>query len=233
MSETMYYSEALHRVMEAFLEDPRVILLGQNINDHKGMFGTTIGLAERFGEDRVIDVPICEEAMTGLAVGAATQGLFPVVIHIRNDFALLSMNQLVNLASKFRYMFGGAFDVPILVRMVIGRSWGQGAQHSQSLQAVFSHFPGFTVIMPSNASSVLVDYPYLLSCSKGPIISLEHRLLYGLEFAIDTNIEPLKARVVREGKDITLVATSVMVLEALRAADFLRNSISCEVVDLN
>lgn len=233
MYNIITYADALRLVMKEVLNIPNVVLFGQNINDHKGMFGTTLGLAKEFGSNRVIDTPICEEAVTGLAIGAALNGLYPILIHIRNDFALLSMNQLVNLASKYKYMFGGAFEVPMLIRMVIGRSWGQGAQHSQSLQSIFGHFPGFTVIMPSNSSSVLVDYPHVISHCKQPVISLEHRLLYGLEFKLDANIEPLKARVVREGTDVTIVATSIMVLEALRAAEYLQEEISCEVIDLN
>jgi len=229
----MTYADALHLTMRESLNKSNVILLGQNINDHKGMFGTTLGLAEEFGKDVVIDTPICEESVTGLAIGAALNGLYPILIHIRNDFALLSMNQLINLASKYRYMFGGSFKVPMLVRMVVGRSWGQGAQHSQSLQSIFGHFPGFTVIMPSSSSSVLVDYPYLISHCKQPVISLEHRLLYNLEFNLDVDIEPLRARVVREGTDITVVATSLMVLEALRAAEWVQEYVSCEVIDLN
>ena len=235
MSNAITYADALKNVMLEAMKNPKTVLFGQNINDHKGMFGTTLGLADKFGKDRVIDTPICEEAITGVAIGTAINGLYPIVIHIRNDFALVSMNQLVNLASKYKYMFGGRFEVPMLIRMVIGRSWGQGAQHSQSLQATFSHFPGFTVIVPSSVASILVDYPYVMEHVKQPVIALEHRLMYGLEFKTSdvSSLKPLKAHILREGEDVTIIATSIMVLEALRAAEFTTNKVSCEVIDLN
>ena len=133
--------------------------LGQGVDDHKGIFGSTIGLADDFGADRVFDTPLAEEGMTGIAIGAALNGLYPIQTHIRADFALLAMNQIVNLAAKYRYMFGGRFEVPMMIRMIVGRSWGQGAQHSQSLQSLFAHVPGLVVIMPSTAESILVVLP--------------------------------------------------------------------------
>ena len=178
--------------------------------------------------------------MAGIAIGAALNGLYPIQTHMRVDFALLAMNQFINLAAKYRYMFGGRFEVPMLIRMVIGRSWGQGAQHSQSLQSLFAHIPGLTVIMPADSQSVLECYPYAVSKFRGPVIAIEHRLLYDLKFHVGKTLEPpgeppWKTRIVREGKDVTIVATSIMVLEALRAAEHLErvSGIRCEVIDLN
>src|SRR5688500_18398521 len=129
--------------------DERVFLMGQGIDDFKGFYGTTKGLADEFGGDRVFDTPLSEDAMTGVAIGAALAGLRPVHTHIRMDFLLLAMNQLVNIAAKSSYMYGGQVRVPLVVRTVIGRSWGQGAQHSQGLHALLMHIPGLRVVAPS------------------------------------------------------------------------------------
>jgi pyruvate/2-oxoglutarate/acetoin dehydrogenase E1 component len=233
------YREALFQTMQdALAQHPHVIIAGQGVDDHKGTFGTTLGLAEKFGSDRVFDTPLMEEGMTGIAIGAALNGLYPIQTHIRVDFVLLAMNQLINLAAKYRYMFGGRFEVPMLVRLVIGRSWGQGAQHSQSLQSLFAHIPGLTVIMPASSQSILDCYPYIIASHRGPVISLEHRLMYDLNFRLEeppATGSPLTSRKVRTGKDITIVATSIMVLEAQRAAEHLAqvSSIDCEIIDLN
>ncbi len=237
----MAYRHALKEVMyQGLKEYPHVCVMGQGVDDHKGIFGSTLGLAEEFGSHRVLDMPLAEEGMTGMAVGAALNGLYPIQTHIRVDFVLLAMNQIVNLAAKYKYMFGGKFQVPMLIRLVIGRSWGQGAQHSQSLQALFSHIPGLTVIMPSSSESILDSYPKVIAKYPGPVISLEHRLLYDLEFRVSTCQEkmssgPLGSRLMRTGNDLTIVATSIMVLEALRASEFLwkEAGIDCEVIDLH
>lgn len=240
-SEVLTYRDALKRSMQQALEDhPNVIILGQGVDDHKGTFGSTLGLAEAFGKDRVFDTPLAEEGMTGVAIGAALGGLYPIQTHIRVDFALLAMNQLINLAAKYRYMYGGRFRVPMLVRTVIGRSWGQGAQHSQSLQSLFAHIPGLTVVMPATAESVLQTYAHVIAKVSGPVISLEHRLLYDIAFrtgepAASGPSGPLGSRLMRRGKDATVVATSIMVLEALRAAEHLEREagLSIEVIDLS
>ncbi|MEW6272297.1 MAG: transketolase C-terminal domain-containing protein [Thermodesulfobacteriota bacterium] len=243
-ARTVTYREALLQTMrEALAGDPDVILLGQGVDDHKGIFGSTLGLADEFGRERVIDTPLAEEGMTGVAVGAALGGLYPIQTHIRADFALLAMNQLVNLAAKYRYMFGGRFAVPMLVRMIVGRSWGQGAQHSQSLQSLFAHVPGLLVVMPSTAESILSTYPWLIANHRGPVLALEHRLLYDLSFRVDEGPDagvpaaasPLGSRRLRGGSDVTVVATSIMVLEALRAAEHLAHvgAADVEVIDLH
>lgn len=155
------YREALHKAMhDAMASNPHTLLFGQGINDHKGIFGTTTGLADKFGRDRLIEVPLAEEGVTGICIGAALNGVYPINVHIRSDFVLLAMNQIINLAAKYKYMFGGLFEVPMLIRLVIGRSWGQGAQHSQSLQSLFAHIPGLTVIMPASSGSIIDSYDH-------------------------------------------------------------------------
>lgn len=235
------YRDAVRESLRHMLDtDENVIIMGQGVDDHKGTFGTTLGLAEEFGAERVFDTPLAEEALTGVAVGLALNGMYPVHVHIRADFGLLAMNQIINLAAKYRYMFGGKFEVPMLIRLTVGRSWGQGAQHSQSLQSLFAHIPGLTVVMPSSSGSVLDTYPYLSSSFPNPVISLEHRLLVDLDFKVDeasapAGPSPLVSRVVREGADLTIVATSIMVLEALRAAEHLatHTGAQAEVIDLH
>ncbi|MGZ5926964.1 MAG: alpha-ketoacid dehydrogenase subunit beta, partial [Rhizomicrobium sp.] len=161
----------------AMAADPAVICFGLGADDPKGVFGTTLDLHKQFGSDRVFDMPTSESAMTGIAIGAALNGLKPVLTHQRLDFALLSMDQLVNNAAKWRFMFGGRRSVPITIRMIIGRGWGQGPTHSQSLQAWFAHIPGLKVVMPTTAE----DAKGLLLSSifdPDPVIFLEHRWLH-------------------------------------------------------
>lgn len=222
---------------QALRDHPETIIIGQGVDDHKGIFGSTLGLAREFGPERVMDTPLAEEGVTGIALGAALNGLYPIMTHIRADFMLPAMNQIINLAAKYKYMFGGRFQVPMLIRAVIGRSWGQGAQHSQSFQSLFAHVPGLVVIMPSSSRSILESYPYIISRHKGPVIAFEHRLMYDLKFHVgeSTGSNPLTSFRIRTGRDITIVATSIMVMEAVRAADHLSrvSDIDCEIIDLH
>jgi pyruvate/2-oxoglutarate/acetoin dehydrogenase E1 component len=237
-SRVLSYAGALLETMDAALRDhSNVFIMGQGVDDFKGVFGSTTGLAETYGAKRVFDVPLMEEGMTGVAIGAALVGDYPITTHIRADFSFLAMNQIINLAAKYSYMFGGLMRCPMLIRIVVGRSWGQGAQHSQSPQATFAHYPGLTVVMPSSSHAVLDMYPAIINRYPGPVISIEHRLLYNLDFTVSAADKrvPLTSYVARPGSDVTVVATSVMVLEALRAAQYAqdRAGISAEIVDLN
>ena len=239
--KVMSYRDALHWTMrEALRCNNSVIIMGQGVEDHKGIFGSTMGLAQEFGFDRVMDTPLAEEGITGIGIGAALNGLYPIQTHIRADFSLLAMNQIINLAAKYKYMFGGRFDVPMLIRMIVGRSWGQGAQHSQSLQSLFAHVPGLKVVMPSSSQTILDTYPKVIGEYRGPVISFEHRLMYDLNFHIDSESpnhggDPFGSYLARQGEDVTIVATSIMVLEAMRAAAHLHKvvGIQCEVIDLH
>jgi pyruvate dehydrogenase E1 component beta subunit len=214
------------------------LIFSQGVDDFRGTFGTTIGLAEKYGAHRVFDTPLAEDSMTGVAIGAALGGLYPIQSHIRVDFALLAANQIINLAAKYRYMSGGRCKAPLFIRMIIGRSWGQGAQHSQSLQSLFAHIPGLTVLMPASAQSILDDYSHAFREKAGPVLAIEHRLLYDTHFRVRADqgaATPPASLLLREGSDVTIVATSIMAVEALRAATYLQETagIRCDVIDVN
>jgi pyruvate/2-oxoglutarate/acetoin dehydrogenase E1 component len=219
----------------AMLLDDGVLCYGLGVDDPKGVFGTTLGLQEKFGPERVFDMPTSENAMTGIGIGAALYGMRPVMTHQRLDFALLSMDQLVNNAAKWRFMFGGKRGVPLTVRMILGRGWGQGPTHSQNLQAWFAHVPGLKVVMPATAE----DAKGLLLASifdPDPVIFLEHRWLHNLRGEVpegDYRIPLGKARRLREGKDLTIVAMSYMTIEALHAVGHLADQgIESDLIDL-
>jgi len=231
------YREALARAMQSAMEEhDHTMIIGQGVVDFKGLFGTTSGLAERYPQ-RVIETPLAEDSIAGICIGAALNGMYPINTHIRADFGLLIFNQLINLAAKYRYMFGGLFEVPLMMRMIIGRSWGQGAQHSQSLQSLLAHIPGLVVVMPATPQSILASYRYAIEQHRGPIIMFEHRLMYELQFEEGPpapEVPIFGSRLEREGSDVTVVATSVMLLEAKRAAQYLEDyGISVEIIDLH
>jgi pyruvate/2-oxoglutarate/acetoin dehydrogenase E1 component len=224
-------NEALHEEME---RDPTVCLIGEDIGSYGGPFKITEGLYERFGEKRVRDAPISEAGFCGLAVGAAMTGLRPVVEVLYVDFVTLAMDQIVNQAAKARYMFGGKAQVPLVIRAQGGGGRGNAAQHSQSLESWFVHVPGLVVIQPSTP----YDAKGLLKSAirdDNPAIFLEHKLLYNTtgpvpdgEYLIPIGLADVK----RAGDDLTIVATSRMVLFALNAAEELaRQGIEAEIID--
>ena len=235
MRELRYYqaiNEALAQSLEA---DPSVYLLGLGVPGPTGIFGTTSGLVERFGPDRVLDMPSAEGGMTGVALGTTITGMRPIMVHMRVDFAILAMDQMVNQVAKWHFMYGGKLRAPMVFRMIIGRGWGQGPQHSQSLQAWFSHIPGLKVVMPTTPHDVK---GMLIAAVRddAPVVVFEHRWLYNISGHVPEEVYevPLDtAKVVREGRDVSIVASSYMVLEALRAAEVLELAgVSAEVVDL-
>jgi pyruvate/2-oxoglutarate/acetoin dehydrogenase E1 component len=236
MTRQLTFANAIHEAMhQAMTADENVIAYGLGINDPKSIFGTTVGLEQRFGKERVFDMPTSENAMTGVAIGAALNGIRPVMVHQRLDFFLLAMDQLVNSAAKWHYMFGGKRSVPITIRLIMGRGWGQGPTHSQNLQAWFAHIPGLKVVMPTSAE----DAKGLLTSSifdDNPVLFLEHRWLHNVlgEVPEPSYRTPLsKANRVREGDAVTIVAMSYMTVEAIHAADFLaQQGIYCDVIDL-
>ena len=225
-------NEAHHVVMES---DPSVICFGLGVTDPKAIFGTTRGLVEAFGPERVFDVPTSEAALTGVATGAALGGLRPIMTHQRLDFFLLAMDQLVNAAAKWHYMFGSQTPIPITIRLIVGRGWGQGPTHSQNLQAWFAHIPGLKVVMPSSAS----DAKGLFISSvrdPNPVLFIEHRWLHQAEGEVKNGEYEVPLGVgalLEEGDDITIVANSIMTTEALRATRALRSQgIKCDLIDL-
>lgn len=229
------YVDALREATTQEMErDSNVFLFGLDVDDHKGIQGSTLGLQERFGTDRVFSTPLSEDAMTGVAIGAAMAGQRPIFVHIRMDFLLLCMNQLINMAAKSHYMYGGQVKVPLVVRCMIGKSWGQGAQHSQALHSMFMHVPGLKVVMPSNAYDAKGCMIAAIR-DNNPVIFIEHRLLYSTECDVPETpytVEMGHARVCASGEDITLVGLSNMVIECLRARDLLKEiGINAEVID--
>lgn len=230
------FSEAiLEATDQALGKDPNTFLMGLGVDDVKGIFGTTVDLYKKYGKERVFDTPVSENALTGIAIGAATLGKRPILTHQRIDFALLSLDQIINNAAKWHFMFGGQLKAPVTIRMIIGRGWGQGPQHSQSLQALFGHIPGLKVVMPSSS----YDAKGLLLSSifdNNPVIFLEHRWLYSVKGPVPVNFYEVPlglAHVLEEGKDLTLVGVSYMTLEAYRTAQFFKKrGIQIEVIDL-
>lgn len=229
------YVDALCEAVEQEMErDSSVFLFGLDVDDHKAIQGSTRGLQARFGPSRVFNTPLSEDAMTGVAIGAAMAGMRPIHVHIRMDFLMLCMNQLVNIAAKAHYMYGGQVRVPMVVRSMIGKSWGQGAQHSQGLYSMFMHVPGLKVVVPSNAYDAKGGLIAAIR-DDNPVIFVEHRLLYGTKTHVPADpfaIEIGRARICSRGDDITIVGISNMVVEALHARDLVREvGINPEVID--
>jgi pyruvate dehydrogenase E1 component beta subunit len=234
MSE-MTFAQALRAAMrDEMLHDDRVFLLGEDIGVYGGAFGVTDGMLAEFGPERIRDAPISEAAIAGAAIGAALGGMRPIAEFQFFDFILLAMDQLVNQAAKIRYMFGGTVSVPMVVRGPAGSGTGAAAQHSQSLEALFAHIPGLKVVAPSTPA----DAKGLLTASirdPNPVIFVEHKLLYRTKGEVpegDYEIPLGAADVKRPGRDLTLVATQIMVPRALAAAERLAaDGIEVEVID--
>nr|WP_320192451.1 alpha-ketoacid dehydrogenase subunit beta [uncultured Desulfobacter sp.] len=232
---TKTYLEAINEALRQEMErDSNVLIFGEDVGQFGGCFGVTQGLFDRFGEDRVRDTPITESAIVGAATGAAAAGLRPVAELMFVDFIGVALDQLFNQAAKMRYMFGGKAKIPMVLRMPQGAGVGAAAQHSQSLEAWFMHVPGLKVVMPAtpyDAKGLLIS----AIRDDNPVIFLEHKMLYGTEGEVpeeEYTIDFGKAKVVKEGEDLTIVATSQMVLTALEAAEQLaKDGINAEVVD--
>lgn len=223
--------EAMWQEME---RDPSVFVFGIGVPNSDNVFGTTKGLQDRFGSDRFFDTPLSEDAMTGFGLGAAINGLRPIHIHIRVDFLILAMNQLVNMLSTYSYSTLGQGKAPMVIRAIVGRGWGQGYQHSKSLHSTFAHIPGLKVVLPTTPG----DAKGLLTSAirdDNPVVFIEHRWLYWAEDEVPE--EPFtipigEGSILRSGNDITVVATSWMNIEALKAAEILeREGVSMEIVD--
>ncbi len=229
------YAEAVFEATRAEMHrDPDVFVMGQGVDDARGMFGTTLGLHKEFGADRSFDVPLAEDAMTGVGIGAALLGMRPIQVHQRMDFVLLCMNQLVNMAAKMSYMFAGAHRVPLVVRAIIGRSWGQGAQHSQAFHSYFMHVPGLRVVAPTTPHDAKGCLTTAIR-DDNPVLIVEHRMLHGIRGIVPTDSYEVPyghARTLTSGDDVTLVGISHMVLECVRAKHLLSEvGINAEVID--
>lgn len=236
MSEerVLTYAEAINEsTRELMREDESVLVMGLGVPTPTGVFGTTSGLLEEFGPRRVLDTPAAENGMTGIAVGMAISGLRPILVHHRVDFAVLSMEPIVNQAAKWHFMYGGKATAPLTIRMIVGRGWGQGPQHSQSLQAWFAHVPGLQVLMPVTANDAHGLLQYSVRGNR-PTLILEHRWLYDITGPVEEGtceVDPIS--VMAEGTDISIVATSYMALESLRARAILeQHGVSAQVIAL-
>lgn len=230
-------SEILRVLDRNLRDDPKFLIAGLGVTDPKGVFGTTIGLVQKYGNKRVLETPTSENAMTGVGVGLAIAGYRPLMIHQRLDFFILAMDQLVNSAAKWHYMFGGQNSVPMTIRLITGRGWGQGPTHSQSLHSWFAHIPGLKVVMPSFASDVAA----LLQASiddPNPVVFIEDRWIHNQQIEIKDErlyqpTELGKAKICQPGDDITVVSSGYMSIESLKALMYLQSKgISAELIDL-
>lgn len=229
------YAEAINEALSQALGlDPRVFVMGQGVDDPSGMFGATRGLHLKHGPERVFDTPLAETALSGVAVGAALGGMRPVYFHNRPDFLLLAMDQLVNHAAKWHYMFGGAVCVPLVFWACIGRGWGSAAQHSQALQGLFNHVPGLKLVMPATC----YDAKGLMLAAiadNNPVLIIDHRMNFkqrGLVPEAPYTLPIGKGVVRRKGRDVTVVAVSHLVAEAYAAAQELaEEGIEAEIID--
>jgi pyruvate/2-oxoglutarate/acetoin dehydrogenase E1 component len=234
MPETTYREAVRDAMSEAMRRDDSVFIMGEDIAEMGGSMGVTQGMLAEFGPDRVRNTPISEMAIVGAGIGAAMAGMRPIVEIMYQDFTTLSMEQIVNQAAKHRYMSGGQLKVPLTIRTQGGAGWSPGAQHAQQLEAWFVHVPGLKVVYPSTPE----DVRGLLWSSiydDNPVLFFEHRTLYPVKGEVPDEIEPIelgKARIHREGEDVTVVATGRLVHEALAAAEEAeKEGISVEVLD--
>lgn len=233
--KTLTYGEAIKEALDQALGmDNRVFVMGQGVDDPSGMFGATKNLHHKYGGERVFDTPLAETALMGIANGAAMGGMRPVYFHNRPDFLYLAMDQLVNHASKWFYMFGGRVNVPIVVWACIGRGWGSGAQHSQAPHAMFMHVPGLKLVMPStcfDAKGLMMS----AMADHNPVLIIEHRFNFRNKGPVPEQpyFVPIGKGVIRKhGSDVTIIGISHMMTEAFNAAqDLEKEGIGAEVLD--
>ena len=230
------YADALNQGLRQAMElSDNVVVLGQLVDYGPGVFGSTTGLVERFGPERVRDFPVSESAMTAAGIGAALAGFRPVLVHHRLDFMLYSMDAIVNWMSLWRFKSNTQSALPIVIRAIVGRGWGQGPQHSKSLHAWFAHVPGIKVVMPAtafDAKGLLLEGIF----GENPVIIVEHRSLFSMKDRVPQipyRVRFGRAAVRRIGKDLTIVAAGIMVPFALRVAGRLAAlGVEAEVIDL-
>src|SRR6476469_6058851 len=221
MPELTYREAVRDAISTAMRQDEDVFIMGEDIAEMGGSMGVTAGMLEEFGSERVRNTPISEMALAGAAIGAAMQGMRPVAEIMYEDFMTLAAEQVVNQAAKLRYMSGGQLTVPVVFRTQGGAGWSPGAQHAQQLEAWFVHIPGLKVIFPSTPADVR-GLLWSAIYDDNPVIFFEHRTLYGIKEEVPDELEPIpigKARIHREGEDVTVIATGRLVHESLKAAD--------------
>lgn len=233
---TLTYAEALNEGLRQAMElSDKVVVIGQLVDYSPGVFGSTSGLVEKFGAERVRDFPVSESAMTAGAIGAAVVGMRPVLVHHRLDFMLYSMDAIANWLALWRFKSNGKSATPVVIRAIVGRGWGQGPQHSKSLHAWFAHVPGLKVAVPAtafDAKGLLLESIF----GEDPVLMIEHRSLFGLKDTVPSvpyRVRFGQAVIRRPGADITIAAIGVMVPFALRVAGLLaEEGTDAEVIDL-
>jgi pyruvate dehydrogenase E1 component beta subunit len=232
LTYTQYINKALD---ESLRDDPRVLLFGLGVGDVGAVFGSTSNLQSKYGSDRVFEIPLSENAVTGMALGLAMQGFRPVMMHQRADFSFISAEQIINQIAKTSYMSGDIYKIPLVIRMIVGRGWGQGPTHAQSPHAIFSHTPGLQVVAPATP----MDGYQLMKesiASNDPVIFIEHRWLHQtIEESNKDSIMPSfnQARIMKSGSDLTLISLSYGVIECLKIADVLSDlKLKAEVINL-
>jgi acetoin:2,6-dichlorophenolindophenol oxidoreductase subunit beta len=233
MSNNISFAQSINQALDQAMDyDHSVVVMGQLVDYKPGIFGTTAGLADKYGLDRVIDFPITESLMTSNSIGMAVDGLRPVLVHQRLDFSIYALDAIINWMSLWKFKSGGKNNLPITIRAIIGKGWGQGPQHSKSLYSLFAHLPGLRVCVPSNpidAKGLLLDCIF----GETPSIFLENRALFGMEDIVPNEmyiIEHGKANVIREGTDLTIVSFGNEIQIARRAVKDSDHSI--EIIDL-
>lgn len=230
-----YAAAIVHALQQEMGHDPRVFVYGEGINDAGAYLNSTDGIAARFGEARCFDVPNCEDALVGLGIGSALMGYRPVFVSLRVDFLMLAMNQIINHAARWPAMTGYQVTVPLTIRALIGRGWGQAAQHAGAVYSMFANVPGLEVVLPSSPAE---GAGLLLTALRSDMttIVIEDRGVFGLTEDVHAVVEPIpfgKARIARAGTDVTFFAVSSATQFALRVADEVAASgISAEVIDL-
>ncbi len=237
MIRNLSFAKAINEAIDHTMKkDNKIILMGLGVDDPKGIFGTTLGLHKKY-KNNVFDMPTSENGFTGIGLGLAISGFKPIIVHQRVEFSLLTLEQIFNQISKWFYMSGGKVNVPMVIRLIIGKGWGQGPQHSQSLEAIFAHIPGLKVVCPSNA----YDAKGLLQSSikdPDPVIFFEHRWLHHTISSVpkkNYSIKIGKSKIIKSGNDITLISFSLGVYECLKAIEYLKNqnkNINIELIDL-
>ena len=234
--EEITYREAVRKAIDTAMEkDERIFLAGEDVGKYGGSYAVSMGFLEKFGPERIIDTPLCESGFTGMGIGAAMNGMRPIIEIMTVNFSLLALDQIMNNAAHLLHMSGGQFNVPLVIRMATGAGKQLAAQHSHSLEGWYAHIPGIKVLTPATVQDAH-DMVGLALADPDPVLIFENQVLYNRKGELDVSVEPLpigKAKVMREGKDLSIFAYGINLFKALDAAETLaKEGIEAEVVDL-
>lgn len=236
MSQTITYREAVREaIRRAMRSDERVFLMGEDVGHYGGCFAVSMGLLEEFGPERIRDTPLSESAFTGAGIGAAMNGMHPIVEIMTVNFSFLALDQMMNNAASMLHMSGGQFSVPLVIRMATGGGKQLGAQHSHSLEGWYAHIPGIKILTPATVQDAY-DMLFLALADPDPVLIFENPILYNAKGELDTEAKPLeigKARIMRPGENVTILTYGISVFKALEAAETLaKEGVEAEVIDL-